>query len=360
VGQYARERLLQSGEAEHLRNRHLAFFLELARRAEPELTRADQISWLNRLHREHDNMRSALEWCLAAPDCTHQALELTVSMFWFWTKRGYFREGQQWLERALSASGNDPPALRAKTLMGLGSMTFFQGDFARTQALLEESATLARTAGDLSVVAFSLGISAVAALEMGDIAECGRLATEGQATARVSATPWVEGPSLSCLAYQALNEGDIDRAGRLLEESLELLRRQGEKWGMGISLLDLSLLRVIQGRHADARALCAEGLLLYQEFGDRRGLAWCLGILSGAEAAAGRALRAGRLRGAMEGLLESVGAPVQATYNIWIGEKSVDTMKQSLGESGFETALTEGRAMSLSRAIQFGLQDSAF
>ena len=65
--------------------------------------------------------------------------------------------------------------------------------------------------------------------------------------------------------------------------------------------------------------LCSEGIVLYQDFGDRLGIAWCLGILStGAEAADGHPLRAARLRGAMEGLLESVGAPVQASYKRWI------------------------------------------
>jgi hypothetical protein len=34
-------------------------------------------------------------------------------------------------------------------------------------------------------------------------------------------------------------------------------------------------------------------------------------------------------------------------------------MKESLGDSAFQAALAEGRAMSLSRAIQFGLQDRA-
>ena len=116
-----------------------------------------------------------------------------------------------------------------------------------------------------------------------------------------------------------MHEGDFDRAGRLHEEALKGVRRQGEKWAMGISLSNLALLRVVQQRHAEARALCAEGLVLYQEFGDRLGIAWCLGILSGAEAAEGHPLRAARLRGAMEGLLGIVGAPVQASYKRWMG-----------------------------------------
>ncbi len=104
--------------------------------------------------------------------------------------------------------------------------------------------------------------------------------------------------------------------------------------------------------------LCSEGIVLYQDFGDRLGIAWCLGILSGAEAADGHPLRAARLRGAMEGLLESVGAPVQASYKRWIGDRSLAAMKDCLGDSVFRSALAEGRTMSLSRAIQFGLEDA--
>jgi non-specific serine/threonine protein kinase len=359
VRQYGRERLLRSGEAERVRDRHVGFFHELVQRAEPELTKAGQVSWLNRLHREHDNLRSALEGCLATPERSDHALEFAAALFWFWLKRGYFREGIGYLERALSAGARTPSIIRAKALMSLGSLTFFQGDFVRTRVLLEESVTLGRAAGDWPVVGFSLGMMACAAGQLGNIADGVRIATEGRAAGRASATPWVQGPSLSCLAYVAMHEGDFDRAGQLHEEALELVRRQGEKWGMGMALFDLALLRVVQQQHAQARALCAEGIALYEEFGDRRGLAWCLGILSGAEAADGHALRAARLRGAMEGLLESVGAPVQSIYNKWIGDRYLDAMKDCLGESLFQVALAEGRAMSLSRAIQYGLENAA-
>ena len=356
VRQYARERLVEAAEAERLRDRHLAFFDALVRRAEPELTRAEQIAWLNRLQLEHDNLRLALEWCVAAPERGNQSIELAGALCWFWLKRGYFREGQEWLERALSAGGAATPALRARTITYLAFITFFRGDFDRTQALAEESATLGRTEGDLTVVAFSLGVGALAALERGDVAACARLAAEGRTAARASANPWIQGMAVSCLAYLAMHEGDFDRAGLLHEEALDWSRRQGEKWAMGITLFDLALLRVVQQRHEEARALCTEGIGLYREFGDRRGIAWCLGILSGTEAAEGRALRAARLRGAMEGLLESVGAPIQVSFNHWIGDCSLDAMRAALGDSGFDAAVAEGRSMPLLRAIQFGLE----
>jgi non-specific serine/threonine protein kinase len=357
VRQYARERLVESGEAERLRDRHLAFFHGLARLAEPELTRVEQVSWLNRLQRELDNLRLALDWSVTTPGRGQQSVELASALWWFWLKRGYLREGQDRLERALSAAGATTATLRARALMGLGALVFFQGGFDRTRVLLEESATLGRSVEDLTVVGFALGIMALADLERGDIAGCVRLAEEGLAVARASPTLAARGPSVSCLAYVAMHEGDFDRAARLHEEVLELSHQQGDKWGTGIVLSDLALLRVVQGRHEEARPLCAEGIAIYREFGDRLGIAWCLGVLSGAEAAAGRALTAARLRGAMEGLLDSVGAPVQASYNIWIGDRFLGVMREALGESALQAALDEGRAMTLASAIELGLAD---
>jgi non-specific serine/threonine protein kinase len=356
VRQYGRERLHRSGDAARLRDRHLAYFADLIRRAEPELTQADQVTWLNRLQQEHDNLRAALEWCLSSAERGRESVEHASALSWFWIKRGYFREGQACLERALAAGADVPPALQARALGSLGSLMFFQGDFARTRELSEESVRLGRAVGDPSLVAYSLGMLSVAAVELGDMAACARLAAEGIAAARASTTPWLQAISLSSLAYQALQEGDLDGAARLHEEALALSRQRGEKWGMGISLFDLALLRVVQERHGEVRSLCAEGIALYQDMQDVRGIAWCLGLLSVVDATEGRAHRAASLRGAMEGLLESVGAPVQETYHRWVGDRSLAAMKEALGEDAFAAAVAGGRRMSVTRAIELGLE----
>jgi predicted ATPase/class 3 adenylate cyclase len=49
IREFAAERLAASADAEEIARRHAAFFLDLAERAEPELTGPDQIRWLNML-----------------------------------------------------------------------------------------------------------------------------------------------------------------------------------------------------------------------------------------------------------------------------------------------------------------------
>jgi predicted ATPase len=74
VRQYARERLADSREGEHRRDRHVAHFVALGEEAEPPLTGADQRHWLERLEAEHDNVRAALNFIL---DSQHSTLDRT-------------------------------------------------------------------------------------------------------------------------------------------------------------------------------------------------------------------------------------------------------------------------------------------
>ena len=59
--QYAAEKLVEAGEDAELRDRHLAWYLGLAERAEPELIGSEQVVWLDRLETEHENLRAALD-----------------------------------------------------------------------------------------------------------------------------------------------------------------------------------------------------------------------------------------------------------------------------------------------------------
>jgi non-specific serine/threonine protein kinase len=154
VRQYARDRLLESGEAPALRGRHLDFFLHFAEQGEPELHGPEQAAWFERLEAEHDNLRAALEWSLAPEGGGEAGLRLAGALWWFWVIRGHFQEGQSWLERALERSGG-VPALRAKALEGAGWIAAHRGDFAATRAFVEQELAIGRELGDKRIIATS-------------------------------------------------------------------------------------------------------------------------------------------------------------------------------------------------------------
>ncbi|MFI6320285.1 ATP-binding protein, partial [Nonomuraea sp. NPDC050556] len=101
-----RYRLLESVAAycmEHvttddrLRERHRAYYVDLAERAERELRGPDQRRWLARLDAESPNLRLALD---GAP--ADLALRLVAALSWYWFLRGRLSEARRSLAIALN------------------------------------------------------------------------------------------------------------------------------------------------------------------------------------------------------------------------------------------------------------------
>ena len=156
IRQYAQDRLLERDEAETTRDRHLNYFLQLAERAEPELRRADQIAWLDRLEMELGNFRAALGWSLQRGCYAEAGLRLAAVLMWFWHIRDHKIEGIDWLERTLLAEacecGVEPRSqertlARSQALNTSGFLLVMQGDLAKQKVLSEESFALARELG---------------------------------------------------------------------------------------------------------------------------------------------------------------------------------------------------------------------
>jgi hypothetical protein len=59
----------------------------------------------------------------------------------------------------------------------------------------------------------------------------------------------------------------------------------------------------------------------------------------------------------MEGLLESVGSSVQDAYKPLIFDRYLFPLKNVMGETAFQEALSAGRGMSFTEAIQYALAE---
>lgn len=288
VRQYARERLVERGEVEIVRERHQVFFVALAEAAEPHLRGPEQSDWLHRLETEHDNLRAALEG-----NNQKAALRIASVLWWFWYVRGYFYEGRGWLARVLAeANAQAHIPTRAKALLGAGVLAYSQGDYAEARRLYEESLALRRELGDKQNIAASLNNLAVLAYEQGDYAEARTLHEESLALRRELGDKQSIAASLNNLGLVAHLQDDYKAARTFQEESLGLFREVGDKHGIAYSLFNLGNVSYAQGDNAEARPLLEESLGLRREMGDKAGMAYslmglgCVALTQGDNAAA--------------------------------------------------------------------------
>src|SRR5262249_28803188 len=142
-----------------------------------------QLAWLDRLEREHDNLRTALHWAVDSGDYP-MALRFGRALTLFWFFHGHFSEGRRWLETMLQADQPDLAPLRTWALNGAGVLACFQGDFLYAGALFKESMRLAEALGDGESVAFSLASLSGTALYQNDLARATALAEESLARFR--------------------------------------------------------------------------------------------------------------------------------------------------------------------------------
>ena len=87
IQQYGLDRIRRMNEEAQVRNWHLAYFVDLAEQAEPNLRAFDMVMWLDRLEAELDNIRAALGW--AQENNVEAQLRLASALPWFWHIRGH-------------------------------------------------------------------------------------------------------------------------------------------------------------------------------------------------------------------------------------------------------------------------------
>jgi predicted ATPase/transcriptional regulator with XRE-family HTH domain len=331
IRQYAHEKLWEAGEGELLRKRHLAYFVDLAERAEPNLRAFDMVMWLDRLETELDNIRATLEYALESN--VEAQLRLASALLWFWHIRGHKNEGVDWLERGLSIEAGergdqsltpDRAMIRGKALNASGFLMNMFFNLKKGQARFEESLTLFQERGSAGKrgVAYALLWGVADALpsadnakrtlvqqsltlfrEVGDkfgAAECFMqltsiarndndiqqailFAEEQLALRKEIGDQDGIASALYHLGYAVFWQNDLPRAITLIEESLAIFRQLRNKWAVGIALSSYGDICSWQGRYEQATEIYKKAFAFARDLGDRYLIAlnlYSLGIIA--------------------------------------------------------------------------------
>ena len=347
IREYGLGQLEANGEAEAVRQRHAAFYLDLVERAEPELIRPEQPMWLDRLEAEHDNVRAALRWALDKD--VETALRLAAGLREFWLFRGHLTEGRAWLDRALVV-GSRPGPLHVGVFAGAGLLAGHAGDYPRATTMQETSLALARVFQDRRGEALALLELGILAAFTGDSAQSIAKTEESLVLWRDLGDARGTSMALNNLGYDAYRQEDFERAASLLNEALVVARIAGERMLLGDTLDSLGALAEAQEDLVQAAVFYREALALGQEMGNPFTVATALRALGGVAARAHRAEDAARLWGAAAGLQEAIGAPLPPEEKER-HEQALTTTRKLLGEEMFAATWQAGESSPIEEAV---------
>jgi tetratricopeptide (TPR) repeat protein len=227
-------------DRDEIRERHARYFLSLAERAEPHITNLDEPGASPRLGGEQDNLRAALRW--SRDHDVSVGLRIGAAAWRFWHLRGHLAEGRTALEDLLAAPAAASPDLaedRARALVALAGVVYWQNDYAAARAAYEEAIEIARPLKALSAL----------------------------------------GDAIHGLAFVSRIEGNVEEASSMFAEARQIFERLEDPRRLTAASMAEGMLLSVQHRFDEAKARLEEALEGFLELGDLLGAATTAGAI---------------------------------------------------------------------------------
>jgi predicted ATPase/class 3 adenylate cyclase len=389
IREYARERLVDAGELDHVAGRHLEWCVSFANARNPG---HDQRA-MGELREEHGNIRAALSWSMgAAPEA---GLRLAIAASPLWLLEGHFREGRRWLLTLDGAATGGPPHLRAEARVLAGRAAGIQGDLDEARALFEEAREVAGASGLGVFEASSLiGLGQVlqeegkpeealdplqralaiiraenvendpkvgavfrwclfalanSFLRVGTLPEARELFEEILLSARFTHDDHDLARGLTGLGnVERRNGGDLIRARDLLTEALTILRALGDRNCSTIALHGLADVAVAERDYERAEKLLGEEARLHAELEQNADIISCFEKAAKCSHARGLADRAATLAAFAATLRRASGRPQEDGGEL---APLISTLRGALGDVGFDRASRAGSELTTPQAL---------
>ncbi|MFI2779976.1 ATP-binding protein [Streptomyces sp. ALB3] len=264
IGEYAAERLDETGERAEVERRHLVHFRELARRTDPLLRGRAQRRAVAVFQNEYENLRAALRRAVAAED-EHEALCLVHALAWYWQIRDLRADARHW-SKAVGELGPDPfaapvvpagplyercndapppmhaevlvEARRGVRLIHLASMSHELDQWTTPEAVEYCGRIVEVYRPGVPQACRTPGVLWIHAVMLtGDPGRVLELVDQAVATCRSLGDDWDLASALQLRANMLANRGDkAGEAARDADESLALFTRLGDSWGAAEAL----------------------------------------------------------------------------------------------------------------------------
>jgi len=292
IRQYADERLEEAGETAVTRDKHCAALLAFVEKAEPEVIRAEQKLWIDRLEDEHDNIRAAIRWCIGKQKA-EQALRFCSALSIFWERHKHYHEAAQACKDALACvKQNDALNTTAWYAFVLVSSAYYiahiesipwsdpsiRKQFVQSQKIYDELDDY-NSAGSV----LTAQIMTFSYMDSNDISSAESSISYWYEKVKATGYQWGIALALRTKAQLAMAQHQANSAVILWQQGYDLCMEIGDTWAAMDASRFLIWQKIIRGEFQIAIRLLRQTCLFYEEYGDPGGVAvayYYLGIIA--------------------------------------------------------------------------------
>jgi predicted ATPase/DNA-binding winged helix-turn-helix (wHTH) protein len=348
VREFALRMLRESGEFEHSRKVHTDYFLALAEEAGPFLLAIDGSVWLERLERDHDNLRSALSWSLEKDSGI--AARIAAALGSLWVNHSHLSEGLRWLEAALKATENTLSETRLKLLSTCGYIQRVRGDFRAARRHNETGLAESRKLNNAFQICASLhGLGALAVLRT-DYEPARVFYHEALDLAREKKDGKAISYMLNALVDLEMCQGNWPACRPLIEEGLALAIKADDARMLITLYLNFGIVDYNENLYHAAAENFSESLRRAAEMSNKVFVAYSIDGFAALAAQAGDYEQTAKLANAAEALREEIGWIYEPSHEIFRNE-DISKGKAAIGESTFAALSERGKATGLDEAM---------
>ena len=296
IREYAIQMLIESGGDGDVRLRHARYFLSLIELAYANQTGPRQLPLLMAMDADYNNLIAGLSWLLSNgrhdPEVAEMAALMASYLFYYWDWRGYFAEGQTWIEQALALgdrvlwhSGTDDSAraevtpgllkIQGRLLNGAGLHAWSLGDNIAATRIFSDALRVLTRLGNKQGMATVLNNIAIVEAEQGLHQQAIRTYKRVVEIDRELGDDQIA-LTLNNLGVAYWNSGDVENARATYEESLARYRQMDDPGNMVLPLDNLGIVAQYHGEYEAARRFQDEALAICHTYGYENGLAHVL------------------------------------------------------------------------------------
>jgi predicted ATPase/class 3 adenylate cyclase len=278
VRQYSTARLIDAGELDHLRKRHLAYYLVLAEQAGSQILSAGPNNpILHTLAIELPNLRTAVD--SATTTNPTAGLLLMNALTVFWILGGRLSEGEALYACALDAADEQPTIVRGRALTGQALLALWGGNKEHALSWCDAALEIGRACDDAWTQGRALDILGFV-VSLGDPGRGRPLLQRSIELATQAGDDYCRFHASHMLAAAWFFQDEFDTARPILDNAYVIATQIGNQVGIAIHWLYLGWEAMFQGRLKQARELFTRSIAACDEVSDPVTNGFATGLLS--------------------------------------------------------------------------------